>query len=367
MTKIQLSKLSYETIEKNQNKKVKAASNITLRAPLKEIPNEYWDKVEVGNDWDREYVESENARAPGDGTRNFFSGGKGIPMMYSRGVDGENGPWGDGPWDRRFKNWEVLNNFKKYVDENKSFAIITNNFVHADQRRKPMIIRDIIPTDRFRIHYPSRITKMLKDERKMFVDSNGYGRLREIQAFEFLKSIINSYEIKSDIKFTPGQEFTLGDWDKHRTSVWDEIEVTEQEAREWQQCNDSSHKQLEQQVTQLQTQNQQSQQTITNLNQQVNQFQSQVNQLNQQIQDKDKQITSLNNQISEKDKKLTELQTANEQLKQEIASLKVQEKQCQIDKDNLQQELTTAQELLKLNQEVLENSGLSAITEVPPK
>ena len=89
--------------------------------------------------------------------------------------------------------------------------------------------------------------------------SGGYGKLKEKEAFEYLKSLvgtvnINFPEIKANIKFTPNQEFALGDWSKWKTSIWDEIEVSEQEAQELQQCTNSQHQQLEKQVKDLQAQ-----------------------------------------------------------------------------------------------------------------
>jgi hypothetical protein len=45
----------------------------------------------------------------------------------------------------------------------------------------------------------------------MFHNPAGYGKLKEQEAFEFLKSIIESKEIKSQVKFVPGDEITLGE------------------------------------------------------------------------------------------------------------------------------------------------------------
>jgi len=45
----------------------------------------------------------------------------------------------------------------------------------------------------------------------MFHNPAGYGKLKEKEAFKFLQSIIESKEIKSQVKFIPGDEFTLGE------------------------------------------------------------------------------------------------------------------------------------------------------------
>jgi len=62
----------------------------------------------------------------------------------------------------------------------------------------------------FNIEEARKLTKFLRDANKMFY-SGGYGKLREREAFEYLKSIVGSPEIKANIKFTSGQEFALGD------------------------------------------------------------------------------------------------------------------------------------------------------------
>jgi len=77
-------------LKKTKIKKVKAAGNITLRAPLKEIPNEYWDKVEVENEWDGEYKEATRSQGFGNDGRTVRTGNKEIPMMASVSVPAPN-------------------------------------------------------------------------------------------------------------------------------------------------------------------------------------------------------------------------------------------------------------------------------------
>jgi hypothetical protein len=240
MKKIKLSDLSYETIEKNKNKKVKAAGEITLRAPLKEIPNEYWDKVEVENDWDREYqVPRENQ----------------LPVMLNHHTLAA-------PWDKRFKNQVFLDGFKKYANGESEFYIWRGGRWGAPKIKNipsyngnPNDDRNWYAIACGGVNGNKKLTQFLREANKMF-HSGGSGKLKEREAFEFLKSIIDSYEIKANIKFTPNQEFTLGNWDKWKTSPGGEIEVSEQEAQAWQQCTNPNHQQLEQQITQLQQQNQ---------------------------------------------------------------------------------------------------------------
>lgn len=68
----------------------------------------------MDNDWDREYIEAENAKVRGD--NQLYPGGKEVPMMFSYAIDISGNSLCDGPWDRKFKNQEILDNFRKYVD-----------------------------------------------------------------------------------------------------------------------------------------------------------------------------------------------------------------------------------------------------------
>lgn len=238
MVKIKLSNLSGRKIEKNQ--KVKVVGEITLRAPLKEIPNEYWNKVEVSNDWDQEYIESTNT-VKTNRHRYTFSGAKEVPMLESVN--------NDSPWDRRFRNQTDLNNFRKYIANHEKERIIDMAWAGGQWGGKKAI-KDITSNIWLFLPNPNELTQLLKDGNKLFV-KNGYGRLNNKEAFEYLKSIINSYEIKANIKFTSGQEFILGDWDKWKTNAEDEIEISEQEVQAWQQCTNPQHQALEKQVQQL--------------------------------------------------------------------------------------------------------------------
>lgn len=119
MTKIKINDISIGRIETNKTKKVKAASEVKLTLPLKETSSKYWDKVKVDNNWDREYVEAEN-----DKSYLGCGGSRAVPMTFSHGIGGvycpsKIGVSVHGPWYRKFKSQELLDNYKKYVDVNK--------------------------------------------------------------------------------------------------------------------------------------------------------------------------------------------------------------------------------------------------------
>jgi hypothetical protein len=228
MTKIKITDISIGTIENNKDKKVKVASEIKLTLPLKKTSGKYWDKVEVGNDWDREYVEAEN-----DVSYLTWEGSRAVPMTFSHGIQGIHSPSKVGqsvfgPWYRKFKSQELLDNYKKYVDVSKT---IEHHVKNRNNYNPKFVIKDLTVDHWFTTHFPAQLTKFLKDTNKLFV-KDGYGKTTSKEAFKFLKSIIESKEIKSQVKFIPGDEITLGEWLKYRNNSNnnDEIEITALEA-----------------------------------------------------------------------------------------------------------------------------------------
>jgi len=108
---------------------------------------------------------------------------------------------------RRFKTQELLDNFKKYGGENK---VIIHYYKNWKLKNPSFAVNDLKVDTRFSTHLPTQLTKFLRGANKMF-HSGGYGKLKEKEAFKFLKSIIESKEIKSQVKFIPGDEITLGE------------------------------------------------------------------------------------------------------------------------------------------------------------
>ncbi|CAI2199224.1 6000_t:CDS:2 [Funneliformis geosporum] len=155
MTKIKIADLTVSTIENNRNKKVKVGSKLRLIIPLKEMSN------------------------------------------------------------KKFKSTEILENYKKYTNENEKFIRFSNH------RGKPAIeIKNIKVDDYFvfyaqedktkGLHTTNQLTQLLKDANKLFI-KDGHGKVTSQEAFEFLQSIIESKEIKSQVKFNQGDEITLGE------------------------------------------------------------------------------------------------------------------------------------------------------------
>ncbi|KLL03576.1 MAG: serine/threonine protein kinase [Mycoplasmataceae bacterium RV_VA103A] len=238
---------------------------VEIQLPLKDIPSKYWDKVEVGNDWDREYIEAENTKARG-WAGNYYSGGGGVPMMLSYGIDDISpGPRCDGPWDRKFKSQEFLDNFRKYIDGNEEIQLSPIEVgVHAGNIK----VKDIKLSDWLRIHYPTQLTKLLKSANKLFI-KNGYDKVTNQEAFEFLQSIINSHEIMATIKLTQ-EEFKKFKEKLEQIELNEKSEINKSVQNKATQTEEKTgHKQLEKEIDKIKTESEGQKETINKLKSQI--------------------------------------------------------------------------------------------------
>jgi serine/threonine protein kinase len=182
-----------EIIKELENSKV--TKEITLTLPLKEIPSKHWEQVEVDNDWDREYSFPLPNKVK-------------LPIMINLLSDG---------YAKRFKTEKLLENFKKYTNGEEVFY----SWAGTHTRIK---IKDI-PSDCFggdekeynkwySVGYYSdekKLTQYLRDANKLF-KKDGHGKVTSQEAFEFLRSIVESHEIKASVKFEKGDEIDLEEW-----------------------------------------------------------------------------------------------------------------------------------------------------------
>ncbi|KLL03317.1 MAG: HET domain protein [Mycoplasmataceae bacterium RV_VA103A] len=186
----------YQAWRKNNQELIEKVKNnnkfIEFQLSLKEIPSKYWNKVEVGNDWDREY-KVDNKRE--------------LPMMINDPTSVPN---------KRFRHEELLNSFKKYTNDEKRFFVQKNHVPNVspgiDWRMQGPQIKDLNINQLYYIAYPERLTQYyLRDANKLFV-KDGYGKVTSQEAFEFLQSIIESREIKATVKLTQSEyEKLLGE------------------------------------------------------------------------------------------------------------------------------------------------------------
>lgn len=182
---------------------------VEFQFPLKEIPSGYWDKIEVGEDWDEEYVESTNTNGP-DTNGNIWGGKKEVPMMISDYSSGS-------LWDRKFKNQQILNDFKKYVGDS---DLNSRFYIYRGGAKAPSLAK-VKVNEWFCIHKPHELTEMLKKSNKLFI-SEGYGKLISKGALEFLQSIIESQKIKVTLKLTHEE---LEKFKQENQQLWFQIEV----------------------------------------------------------------------------------------------------------------------------------------------
>ncbi|MDR1670821.1 MAG: hypothetical protein LBR43_03835 [Spiroplasmataceae bacterium] len=165
--------------------------NIEIRIPIKNISSKHWERIEVGNDWDKDYQTNSSNK---------------IPMM-TNAIELEekafnNGKyWDNNSCDKSFKNQEILDGFKKYTDSDKIFFLYRHGGLADGKGKEKTLIKDIVINEWFFIGTPTQLTKYLRDANKLFV-KDGYGKLTSQEALEFLQSIIESNYIKATIKLT---------------------------------------------------------------------------------------------------------------------------------------------------------------------
>ena len=163
-----------------------SSTTLSTRMLLKDISSEYWDRVEVDSDWDREYLKATNT----------YRGARKVPMVKSynksRGAI----------WDRKFRNQLDLNNFRKYVsyeDLNTAELEIGWGDVEKPLPSKKVLVRDITINDWLNMPKPTELTELLKRGNKLF-EKDGYGKATSKEAFEYLKSIVHSPKVGATIK-----------------------------------------------------------------------------------------------------------------------------------------------------------------------
>ena len=171
----------------SQKKKI-----IEIKMPIKNIPDKYWRKIEVSESWDEEYQVKHSER---------------IPMMINADELEErkhnNGKYYENyPWDKSFKNEAIFNGFKKFTkDDEIFFKHRYEGWADFGEERKQTAIKNIKFNEWFCIAEPIKLTKYLRDANKIFI-KDGYGKLTNQEAFEFLKSIVDSQEIEATLKLT---------------------------------------------------------------------------------------------------------------------------------------------------------------------
>jgi len=155
---------------------------IEIWLPLKDIPSKYWDKVEVGNDWDREYRVSREKETP-------------LLINYDSYLP-----------HKKFKNQKLLERFKKYSSSPNSVKFF--DLANTWPNNQAPFIKDIKIEDIFDSN-SSVVGGILRDKKFTdFLDKNKLfksgesGELKDQEAFEFLQSIIESQEIKATVKLT---------------------------------------------------------------------------------------------------------------------------------------------------------------------
>ncbi|WNE40547.1 MAG: hypothetical protein mread185_000004 [Mycoplasmataceae bacterium] len=164
---------------------------IEIRIPLKNIPSKYWNKIEVGNDWDKEYQTNNSNRIPMMTNANELE-----EKPYNEGKY-----WGNNACDKSFKNEEILNGFKKYTQSDKIFFLYRHGGKADGKNKEKTLIKDIEINEWFYIENIIQLTKYLRDANKLFV-KDGHGKVTSQEALEFLQSIIESKYIKATIRLT---------------------------------------------------------------------------------------------------------------------------------------------------------------------
>ena len=170
----------------NEQKRLKKEEMVKLNRfevslPLKDIPSQYWKWVDIDSDWDREYDVDVLNEDYAD-------------IQYDRELY---------PNDKKFKNLDILNSFKKYTKKSKNnFSFPFSQSFTTTEGGQYTLIKDIKLNDWFDTSSGlSRLTNYLRDANKLFI-RDGYGQVTSQEAFEFLQSIIQSREIKATLWLT---------------------------------------------------------------------------------------------------------------------------------------------------------------------
>ncbi|MDR1670357.1 MAG: hypothetical protein LBR43_01340 [Spiroplasmataceae bacterium] len=142
-----------------------------IKMSVKIIPSEYWEKISFDSDWNKKNKSNDESER----------------------------------WDNIFKNKEIIDSFKKFTSVDKILFCIDGRWTEWEAGGKISKILIKIKGEEidewFYIENPIQLTKYLRDANKIFV-KNGYGKVTNKEAFEFLKTIIASEEIKATLKLT---------------------------------------------------------------------------------------------------------------------------------------------------------------------
>jgi hypothetical protein len=164
---------------------------IEIKIPIKSVPVKLWNKVEIDNNWDKEYQTTVSGK---------------ISMMVNADEVEEkpynNGKyWDNNACDKSFKNETILDGFKKFTNSDEICFLYRFRGKADGKGKEKILIKDAEINEWFYIGNPIQLTKYLRDANKLFV-KDGYGKLTSQNALEFLQSIIESRYIKATIKLT---------------------------------------------------------------------------------------------------------------------------------------------------------------------
>lgn len=167
---------------------------IEIKIPIKNIPSKLWNKVEINNNWDKEYQTTVSGK---------------IPMMINADEVEEkpynNGKyWDNNACDKSFRNEIILDGFKKFTNSDETYFLYRFGGKADGKDKEKTLIKDIEISEWFYIGNPIQLTKYLRDANKLFV-KDGYGKLTSQEGLEFLQSIIESRYIKATIKLAQAE------------------------------------------------------------------------------------------------------------------------------------------------------------------